>query len=111
MAEWQLAHFACKIWLALGGVARRECWEAAAVEAAVPCLPMVSITLRTYAAVALASARIHVDRGHAGYFAAALNDRDDQLAVRVAQRDLRAKQVRSADVAAAQVRAMTAACS
>ena len=39
---------------------------------------------------------------------AALNDRDDQFAVLIAQRNLRSQQVRSAHVAAAQVRAVTA---
>ena len=52
--------------------------------------------------------RTHIDGRHSGILTAALNDRDDRLAVAVAQGNLRSQQVGSANVAASQVRAVTA---
>jgi hypothetical protein len=53
--------------------------------------------------------RTHRDRGHASGLQAALNHGDNLFALLIAQRKLRAKQVGSANVAAAKVSAMAGA--
>ena len=74
----------------------------------VPWRPMVSMTLRTYAATALASLGLIGIAGMPDVLPAAVDDRDDHFAVLVAERDLRTQQIRAAHVAAAQVGAVAA---